>query len=60
MTVVYNWRIAIVGILAATRSGAEGSMGKRDFDVFQYVDPFIGTINGGMAIVPFQRMSSSN
>jgi hypothetical protein len=52
MELVCNWRFLILGILAATRSGAEGSLDKRDFDVFQYVDPFIGTINGGMIICP--------
>ncbi|KAM3087820.1 hypothetical protein ACMFMG_001890 [Clarireedia jacksonii] len=47
MELVYNWRILILGILAATRTAAGDSLEKRDFDVFQYVDPFIGTINGG-------------
>jgi hypothetical protein len=52
MELVYNWRILVLGVLAAAGTGAEGSLEKRDFDVFQYVDPFIGTINGGMKDCP--------
>ncbi|PQE10463.1 alpha-12-mannosidase subfamily protein [Rutstroemia sp. NJR-2017a BBW] len=62
MELVYNWRVLILGVLAATGTGAEGSLEKRDFDVFQYVDPFIGTINGGHvfpgATLPFGKFSA--
>lgn len=38
---------ALVAITAAGAVVTSGTVGKHDFDVFNYVDPLIGTSNGG-------------
>ncbi|TVY80445.1 putative secreted glycosidase [Lachnellula suecica] len=42
-----NLRTLVAGLALALPVAAASTVDKRDFDVFDYVDPLIGTINGG-------------
>lgn len=44
-----QWRSLLAGLIMVVGIGAENEV-KSDFDVFKYVDPFIGTDKGGTRI----------
>lgn len=47
---MYNFNRKSLARLALSLPFVLGSAEKRDFNVFDYVDPLIGTINGGKHI----------
>lgn len=47
MRVLSQWRALLLSLVLAADVGI-GSQIEKEFDVFKYVDPFIGTAKGGV------------
>lgn len=53
----FKWK-ALAGLLHVLSTVGSSKTEKRDFDVFEYVDPLIGTDSGGKnTLFPFNKKS---
>lgn len=51
MEALPQWRSLLVGLVVMLNQGLGSQAQKTDFDVFKYIDPFIGTAKGGKILL---------